>query len=67
VLKAVLIEPPQIQGWNSMNDWAVQVRLTAKTLPGKQAVTASALRRYALQALQEANIQLAVPPTPTRP
>jgi moderate conductance mechanosensitive channel len=60
-LQANLLEPPTIQGWNSMSDWAVQVRLAAKTLPGKQGATAAVLRRYALQALQEANIPLATP------
>jgi moderate conductance mechanosensitive channel len=62
VLKANLMEPPTIQGWNSMTDWAVQVRLSAKTIPSKQAATAAALREYALQSLQEANIPLATPP-----
>jgi moderate conductance mechanosensitive channel len=65
-LKANLLEPPTIQGWNSMNDWAVQVRLAAKTLPGKQGNTAAILRKYALQSLQNANIPLATPPLATR-
>lgn len=66
-LQANLLEPPTIQGWNSMNDWAVQVRLAAKTLPGKQSATAPVLRRYALQALQDAGIPLATPPSAARP
>lgn len=61
-LKEILLEAPQIQGWNSMNDWAVQVRLTAKTLPGKQADAAIILRRRALEELNAAGIQLALPP-----
>jgi moderate conductance mechanosensitive channel len=65
-LKANLLEPPTIQGWNNMSDWAVQVRLAAKTIPSKQATTAAALREYALQALQEANIPLATPPSVAR-
>jgi moderate conductance mechanosensitive channel len=65
-LKTNLLEPPTIQGWNSMNDWAVQVRLAAKTYPGKQGNTAAILRKYALQALQDANIPLATPPSAAR-
>ena len=61
-LRPVLMETPQIQGWNSMNDWAVQVRLTAKTQPGKQSDAAIVLRRNALEELHMAGIQLAVPP-----
>lgn len=64
-LQTVLIEAPQIQGWNSMNDWAVQVRLTAKTLPGKQSDAAVVLRQQALIELRTAGIQLAVPPYKT--
>jgi small-conductance mechanosensitive channel len=65
-LQANLLEPPTIQGWNSLTDWSVQVRLAAKTLPGKQAATAAVLRKYALQALHEANIPLATPPSVAR-
>ena len=65
-LKSILLEPPRIQGWTSMNDWSVQVRLSAKTIAGKQLIAAVALRRVALQALDEAGIRLAVPPTATR-
>ncbi len=64
-LQTVLVEAPQIQGWNSMNDWAVQVRLTAKTLPGKQSDAAVVLRQQALIELRTAGIQLAVPPYKT--
>ncbi|MBP1693164.1 MAG: hypothetical protein H6Q37_1047, partial [Chloroflexi bacterium] len=65
-LKSILLEPPRIQGWTSMNDWSVQIRLSAKTIAGKQLIAAVALRRVALQALDEAGIRLAVPPTATR-
>ena len=64
-LQTVLVEAPQIQGWNNMNDWAVQVRLTAKTLPGKQSDAAVVLRQQALIELRTAGIQLAVPPYKT--
>jgi small conductance mechanosensitive channel len=65
-LKSILLDLPRIQGWTSMNDWSVQVRLSAKTIAGKQLIAAVALRRVALQALDEAGIRLAVPPTATR-
>ncbi len=65
-LKSILLESPTIQGWNSMNEWAVQVRLSAKIRPGNQGTAAAILRRYALQALQEANIALATPPSVAR-
>jgi small conductance mechanosensitive channel len=58
-LKDLLVETPQIQGWNNLSEVAVQVRIMAKTLPGKQAETAIALRKTALEALQEADIPLA--------
>jgi moderate conductance mechanosensitive channel len=61
-LKLILLEAPKIQGWNGMNDWAIQVRLSAKTLPNKQSMAASILRKYALQALADAGISLALPP-----
>ena len=65
-LKSILLDLPRIQGWTSMNDWSVQVRLSAKTIAGKQLIAAVALRRVALQALDESGIRLAVPPTATR-
>ena len=63
MLKPLLLEEPQIQGWNSMSEWAVQVRLSVKTYPGKQYAAATILRKYALEALQEAGISLALPPS----
>ncbi len=58
-LKSMLLEPPQIQGWNNLNEWSVQVRIQAKTQAGKQADAAGLLRKAALLAIQEASIQLA--------
>jgi small-conductance mechanosensitive channel len=52
---------PSIQGWNSQNDWSVQVRLTARTRVGRKFVVESSLRRYALEALNQAGIRLAQP------
>lgn len=56
-----LLEAPTIQGWNSFSPWAVQVRLIAKTLPGKRLEVATVIRRYGLEALNRAGMQVAVP------
>lgn len=61
VLKGKLVDDPEILGWNSFNDWAVQVRLMAKTRPNEQGVVSRVLRQYALEALNEADVRLAVP------
>lgn len=63
ILKPLLLEEPQIQGWNNMSEWAVQVRLSVKTPPGKQFTAATILRKYALEALQNTGISLALPPS----
>ncbi len=60
-IKADLLEPPQVLGWIGLREWAVQVRLMAKTAPGKQWRVAMALRRYAVEALQAAGIGVALP------
>ncbi len=51
-----LIEAPMAEGWIDMTDAAIQVRVMAKTLPGKQWEVAQALRKYALRALAENNL-----------
>jgi small-conductance mechanosensitive channel len=60
-IKDDLMETPQVAGWSGFNPWAVQVRLLGKTAPGKQYGVEMALRRYALQALEEAGIQPVTP------
>jgi small-conductance mechanosensitive channel len=62
-----VLEDPVILGWNSISDWAVQVRIQAKTLPGKQNDVAVVIRRLVLARLQEASLSLALPPTYTKP
>ncbi|MCL6511165.1 MAG: mechanosensitive ion channel family protein [Anaerolineae bacterium] len=54
-----LLEQPEIFGWNLFSEWAVTVRLWAKVQPGEQWKVARVLRRYALQALRDAGIQIA--------
>ena len=60
-IQADLLEPPQVLGWVGLKEWAVQVRLMAKTAPGKQWGVAMVLRRYAVEALQAAGIGVALP------
>jgi small conductance mechanosensitive channel len=60
-VKSLLLEPPEVIGWNSMVEWGVQVRLAARTPAGKQAEVEAVLRRYALEYLSQHDIQLARP------
>jgi moderate conductance mechanosensitive channel len=50
-LKDMLLDNPRVIPWNNITDAAIQVRLTARTTPGEQAIVAQALRRAAAQAL----------------
>lgn len=61
-LQPVLLSEPQVQGWNAITDWAVQVRISVKTTPSSAGEVSILLRRYALDALNEAGIHLAAPP-----
>jgi small-conductance mechanosensitive channel len=58
-----MLEDPVILGWNSISEWAVQVRIQVKTAPGKQNEVAAVIRRLALARLQEAKLKVALPPT----
>ena len=67
-LKPLLLETPQIVGWNNMTEWGVQVRIMAKTHPGKQYEAAVILRKASLNALQSVGVELAPPViVPNRP
>jgi small conductance mechanosensitive channel len=57
----MLLEPPEILGWNQTNNVGVLVRLQAKVKPGQQWGVARQLRRIALDALHEAGIPIAQP------
>ncbi len=57
----MLLEPPEILGWNQTNNVGVLVRLQAKVKPGQQWGVARHLRRIALDALHEAGIPIAQP------
>jgi small conductance mechanosensitive channel len=61
VLGSALLEPPEVVGPVSLGDWAVTVRLRAKTQPGKQWETARELRKHALAACERQGISLPYP------
>jgi small-conductance mechanosensitive channel len=59
--KPNLLEAPQVQAWSNLSDFAVQVRLSVKVLPGTRVGSESLLRRYALEALDQAGVSLSLP------
>jgi small-conductance mechanosensitive channel len=60
-LQGKLLDKPVVEGWSSLTDWSVQVRLRVSTVAGQQSVAARVLRQSALDALRSADIALAVP------
>lgn len=60
-VKELLLDPPEVVGWNGLSDWAVQIRLTARVRPGKQYAVQIALRKYAIDSLNQAGISIAIP------
>jgi small-conductance mechanosensitive channel len=56
-----LLEPPQVVGPIGLGDWAVTVRVTARTRPGKQWEIARELRKRILVACERENITLPYP------
>ncbi|MCS7222559.1 MAG: mechanosensitive ion channel family protein [Anaerolineae bacterium] len=58
-IQASLLEAPQVVAWVGLKDRAVQVQLMAKTRPGQQWTVAMALRKYAVEALRAAGIEMA--------
>ena len=60
-IKADLLEPPQALGWIGFKDWAVQVRIMARTRPGKQWGVMMVLRQYAVEALHAEGVRVALP------
>jgi small-conductance mechanosensitive channel len=61
VIMPMLLEAPEILGWNQTNNVGVLVRMQAKVKPGQQWAVARHLRRIALDALQDAGIPIAQP------
>ena len=66
-IKPVLLEPPELLGWNQTNDLGVRVRMQAKVQPGQQWAVARHLRRLALDALHEHGIPIAQAYVPKQP
>ena len=60
-IKADLLEPPEALGWIGFKDWAVQVRIMARTRPGKQWGVMMVLRQYAVEALHAEGVKVALP------
>lgn len=56
-----LLEAPRVQAWSNLSDFAIQLRLSAKVRPGTRIDSESLMRRYALEALDQAGITLSVP------
>jgi small conductance mechanosensitive channel len=54
-----LLEKPQVQGWTSFSPWSVQVRVMAKVVPAQKMSVTYTLRKYGLDALTEAGLQIA--------
>jgi len=58
-----LLADPEAITWSNLTEWGMQVRLMAKTLPGKQWAVSRWLRRFAIEALQEQGLRMAFPVT----
>lgn len=56
-----LLEPPKVLGPLALGDWALTVRVTVKTQPGKQWGVAQELRRKMLTACEREGITLPYP------
>lgn len=63
-MQPILLEEPLVAGWTNLTPWATQIRVTARTQAGKQRAAEVLLRKYALDELNRAGIQLVVPPAP---
>jgi small-conductance mechanosensitive channel len=62
-LSGWLLGEPEAITWSNLTEWGMQVRLMAKTLPGKQWAVSRWLRRFAVEALQEQGLRMAFPVT----
>jgi small-conductance mechanosensitive channel len=56
-----LLGEPETVTWSNLTEWGVQLRIMAKTLPGKQWAVGRMLRRYAVEALQAQGLHIAFP------
>ncbi len=55
-VKPYLLDRPELFGWNALSDWAVQVRLRAKVMAGRQSEVSRIMRQIAIEALQAAGV-----------
>lgn len=60
-LGSQLLEPPAVMGPISLGDWAITVRVTAKTHPGRQWEIGRQLHRFLLAACEREGITLPYP------
>ncbi|MEW6094794.1 MAG: mechanosensitive ion channel family protein [Chloroflexota bacterium] len=54
-------EPPKASGWVGFNDWSVELRLMARTKPGKQWSVAMELRRLIVDNMKASGVRPAFP------
>lgn len=59
--RALMLEAPQVSGWNDQNEWGVQIRIAAKVKVGEKFTVEGLLRQHALESLRRGGIHLAVP------
>jgi small-conductance mechanosensitive channel len=59
VVQGMLLEKPLVEGWSSLSEWSVQVRVKVRTGAGQQGVVARLLRQCALDALRDAGMPVA--------
>jgi small-conductance mechanosensitive channel len=60
-IASAMLEFPRAVGWTSFTDWSVQAQIIVKTQPGKQWSVARALRKAALENLNQEGLYLAIP------
>ena len=58
---SAIADKPYALGWTGFTDWAVQMQIIAKTLPGQQWTVARAIRKTVLALLQKEGIRVAIP------
>lgn len=60
-IASAIVEKPYALGWTGFTDWAVQMQIIVKTLPGQQWTVARVIRKTALELLQKEGIRVAIP------
>lgn len=60
-ISGLLLESPQLLEWTNLTDWGLQVRIMAKTEPGKQWGVMMKLRQYLVEALHARGVRVAIP------